>query len=246
MKEETPTVRLLKTISVTIVHSAFVVLKDYFEKKFPFSDIPSAWKISFLIGKGDGSANDKTAVTHTKAAKSKDISPEESFEFLWQLKLTFNYEMTELLQLSVQITALQTSSRFPSVKLRELQHLVKTFNELNHSRIVSKKQTKKVNPKREHEMRKKLRQKLRQIPSYDMISTTLRRDCSVLVKGRQSWSNTDWVSHRGKAFSFDEGQGRGTPRGSWQETKCKHLIKDYRKFGSECTKSVLRGGSRTY
>lgn len=116
-------------------------------------------------------------VTHTKAAKSVDVSIEGNFEFMWQLKLVFDYGMRDLRTVSLKITEVQTSARFS--KQKDLHHAVKIFNSINHSDVLIKKK----NFKKEFAMRKKLRQKLRKIPKSDLVNPILRKDCTLLVKG---------------------------------------------------------------
>jgi hypothetical protein len=53
LKEESRTMRALKAINLSIMSAAFSVLKEQLNKRFPFTDIASAWKINVTIGKGN-------------------------------------------------------------------------------------------------------------------------------------------------------------------------------------------------
>jgi len=122
-------------------------------------------------------------LSHYKAAKSKDISPEGSFEFLWQLKLSFDYELSTLLDVSLKVVSIQTSSRFLKTQWKDLQQSIKAFNEIDFSRAINEtvgKTSKQI--KHEHQMRKKMRHKLRLLPHSEWINPTLRRDCTLSVK----------------------------------------------------------------
>jgi hypothetical protein len=53
MNENSSTMRVLKAINLSILSSAFAVIKSTFGKKFPFIDMDAAWKININIGRGN-------------------------------------------------------------------------------------------------------------------------------------------------------------------------------------------------
>eukprot|EP01114_Cavostelium_apophysatum_P014101 TRINITY_DN3569_c0_g1_i4.p1 TRINITY_DN3569_c0_g1~~TRINITY_DN3569_c0_g1_i4.p1 ORF type:complete len:1519 (-),score=502.00 TRINITY_DN3569_c0_g1_i4:67-4437(-) len=176
MKEEFPTIRLLKVVNLSIMALAYSFIRDHFLKKFPITDIGAAWKINFKIG--DGLRNNSVTVTHSKCAKSLDSSVEGSFELMWQLRISLDYEMKDIQSVSLQIPSVQTSHRFPKAKLKELQSFIKNFNTLDHSHAVIRRST----TQQDHNQRKKARQKLRKLPKSDLSNPTLRKDCTLYVK----------------------------------------------------------------
>src|SRR5690606_35080038 len=90
MSEDSPTTKLLKAFNLSIMSTAFAIVRYHFSR-YPVEDIGPAWKVNISIGQGDSSSTDHVIVTHSKAARSEDNK--ESFEFLWELKMFFDYEM---------------------------------------------------------------------------------------------------------------------------------------------------------
>lgn len=50
MRDDLPTIKTLKCVSLSVMSLAFNIVKDYFATKYPITDIGAAWKINFTIG----------------------------------------------------------------------------------------------------------------------------------------------------------------------------------------------------
>lgn len=131
----------------------YVHLKNQFSSiGIGFVDIPGTWKISISIGPGylkecrrsyifigDGSANDKVTVVHSKGAKSSDTSSRGYFEFVWELYMEFDrgyvymdvilnrYRVQNMTRAYLSIPILEFSEEFSKERRKEILRVLNAY-----------------------------------------------------------------------------------------------------------------------
>lgn len=139
-----------------------------------------AWKVNIFIARGDKS-NDRIVVTHYKAAKSLDATPESRFELMWEMKLTFDFEMKDLKKVDLRIPFLEYGQRFAAPKKKTLAKLQQTFNdEMDQSLLPTKAWT----PRQDFVLRKEKRLQMRTIPSSYLANPIIHADLTLHVEGK--------------------------------------------------------------
>lgn len=122
LKEDSKVAKVLKAITQSIIASPFIRLKYAFQK-VPFEDLSGKWKIIVSIVPGE-----EIVVLHQKAGISKDGPPISGFEFQWELRMRFDWNMTSLTQATLVMNGVTYQHGISDSARKEIQHIVDTFN----------------------------------------------------------------------------------------------------------------------
>ncbi|GAB1222752.1 hypothetical protein ENUP19_0121G0109 [Entamoeba nuttalli] len=99
--EVSPVITFLKAINQKIIASSTMKLKAVCGNLFIKDAQPMVWEIAVIL---DG---DKTIISHYRRQETTSKNSEEYFRFLWELRLVFNKEMTQLQELKMGINDIE-------------------------------------------------------------------------------------------------------------------------------------------
>ena len=93
--------RVLKCVQQEMVAPAVVALRESVYEEQKYRDVRGTWKISCVF------MRDSVIVRHRKWEQTQDYDEKNFFKFQWQLELTFDREMRELLSATVAVIKLE-------------------------------------------------------------------------------------------------------------------------------------------
>jgi len=88
----------------------------------PFEDVSGKWKIIVNIV-----PNEEICVIHQKTGVSKEGPPNSGYEFNWELRMHFNWELTALLETNLVMKGVTYQHGITEHARKEVQHIVDTF-----------------------------------------------------------------------------------------------------------------------
>ncbi len=102
--DQSPTVRVLKTVQQEIVLHCTLTLKELLTKNYFTKDVrtPEGWRIVILVGVN------RVQVVHIRREQSIDTQGNTAnhWEYQWELRMLFGIEMTELHSAQLRVTDL--------------------------------------------------------------------------------------------------------------------------------------------
>jgi len=115
LTEDCKTTKLFKVINQSVIFPAAYHLKTAVATEMT-KDVRSSdgWRINIFFG------NDVIAVTHFR----KEQGMKEDFEFEWELRMTFDKELTDLQATLMRIIDLKFSDSYPSEKRQLLKQIL--------------------------------------------------------------------------------------------------------------------------
>ncbi|ELP85115.1 hypothetical protein EIN_080870 [Entamoeba invadens IP1] len=101
--EVSPVITFLKAINQKIIASSTMKLKGVCGNLFIKDAQPMVWEIAVILDE------DRTIISHYRRQETTSKNGEEYFRFLWELRLLFNKEMTQLQDLQMGINVIEFS-----------------------------------------------------------------------------------------------------------------------------------------
>lgn len=108
-----PVIMFLKAINQKVIASSTMKLKGVCGNMFIKDAQPMVWEIAVIL------EEDRTIVSHYRRQETTSKNPEEYFRFLWELRMVFNKEMTQLQELKMGINDIEfNQATTPAVRER--------------------------------------------------------------------------------------------------------------------------------
>jgi hypothetical protein len=114
--------RLLTSCGQHIVAPAIHRLKTVFSRaNLPFKDVRGGWYITIQL------ATDTVTVTHRKREQSREETPSNRFEFVWELRLCFDRRVQTLQRVSLYITDIYLPAAMPEPHKVHIRQVISSF-----------------------------------------------------------------------------------------------------------------------
>lgn len=119
--ESSKTNLLLKACNQGAISPAVFNLKRSIGSKIPYKDIRGEWWINIKF------LDEEVVVTHTKREQSWDATPQEKFEFTWELNMIFDRQSHYLKEAKLAIVEVIFGEAILEPKKKEVKDVMKRF-----------------------------------------------------------------------------------------------------------------------